>query len=285
MSVIREFVVRSKRWSAAAIVVYAVTLCRLAVARERIAVLIVVKDDIALSDGLTEVAISKLADKRNREFVGLRELLDRFAAIEAVRTKGLDQCVIEPQCLQQVGALADLDRAVIGTLRRRAGAFEVHLELIDVPNQVRVAHFERAHVAGERELIAAVRDGVDELFQRPTPPLDTKASRATRAPLPNAPSRAGAVSAKEVAGPPLKPERPRYVPYVSYGAAALGLLAFSAAAVTGSIAVAQPRGSSRSDAQADLRRREGYAHATNGLLIAGGVTSAVSAVSFVWYFR
>lgn len=51
----------------------------LAEARERLAVLIVVDGDPVLADNLTEVVISKVAEGRDRELVGLRELRGRLA--------------------------------------------------------------------------------------------------------------------------------------------------------------------------------------------------------------
>jgi hypothetical protein len=71
------------------------------------------------------------------------------------------------------------------------------------------------------------------------------------------------------------------LPYVAYGTAALAVVAFSAAAVTGTIGAARPTGASRAEVQADVERREGYASVANGLLVTGGVLAGVSIVTFV----
>jgi hypothetical protein len=69
------------------------------------------------------------------------------------------------------------------------------------------------------------------------------------------------------------------VRYVTYGAALVSALSFSASAITGSIAGGTPTGNTRAEVEADLHRREGYQTAAIGLLVSGAVFATVSLVS------
>ena len=69
------------------------------------------------------------------------------------------------------------------------------------------------------------------------------------------------------------------------GAAVLAAVAFSAAAVTGTIAEQEPVGATRVVAQADLEHRMRYATAANQLLVAGVVLSAAAGAAFAWWWR
>src|SRR5688572_27021376 len=75
-------------------------------ARERLAVFFVVDTDPALGENLTEVTIAKLAEARDFEFVGMRELAARLSEIPKVRDEGLGPCLETPACLAEVGVRA-----------------------------------------------------------------------------------------------------------------------------------------------------------------------------------
>ena len=72
-------------------------------------------------------------------------------------------------------------------------------------------------------------------------------------------------------------------PYVGFTAAGLAVVAFSTAAIAGSIASSPPSGDTRKAQQEDLERRQDYAVAANVAFVAGGVFSAVAVVAFVWH--
>ena len=84
------------------------------------------------------------------------------------------------------------------------------------------------------------------------------------------------------AAPPLS-SGPSVAPYVGFVAAGLAVVAFSTAAVAGSVANAPPSGDTRKLRQEDIERRENYAVAANVTLAAGGVFSAVAIVAFLWH--
>jgi len=75
------------------------------------------------------------------------------------------------------------------------------------------------------------------------------------------------------------------VPYAGAVATGLAAISFSAAAVTGTIAMQEPSGSTRAMAQADLDRRQGYATFANGMLAAGTVLAVAAGAAFTWWWR
>jgi TolB-like protein len=256
-------------------------------ARERLAVIILADGDSNLSDNLTEIAISKLAEARNREFVGLHELRSRLSDIDVVSSSGLAECLIQTECLRWVGITAGVERAVLGNVRRADDRWELTLELTNFHNARADARIVRSDLGGEQQLILAVQQGVTELFtaqaiQNPSLPAAVRTNTIPRYAEPKAQS---VVLPHATGSHPNDRTTPGFVPHVAYGGGALGVLAFSLAAATGIVATGAPSGVTRSAAQADLERRKGYARITNALLVSGGVISAVSAVTFVWYWH
>ena len=79
----------------------------------------------------------------------------------------------------------------------------------------------------------------------------------------------------------MKKEEDSVLPYIAYGSAALAVVAFSTAAVTGMLARQHPSGTGRAEVQEDVQRQKDYAALTNGLLVTGGVLAGVSAVTFI----
>jgi hypothetical protein len=258
------------------IVVFALALARPAAATTRLAVFIIA-DDAPLSNNLTEVAISRLAEKPGYELLGLRELEERLNELSTVKNDGLRACLAVPACVSEVGAMAGVESAVIGDVRREGDHFRLELALVDGKTGTPETRLSRESSLDLDQLISAVQIGVFELVPD-----------AEVAPRPGAPAAA--------ASPPPSRATPRgtedvprekksgggsVLPYVAYGTAALAVVAFSAAAVTGTIGAARPTGASRAEVQADVERREGYASVANGLLVTGGVLAGVSIVTFV----
>jgi hypothetical protein len=252
-------------------------------ARERLAVFFVVDTDPALGENLTEVTIAKLAEARDFEFVGMRELDARLSEIPKVRDDGLGPCLETPACLAEVGVRASAGRAVIGTVRREGANFELELALVHTKSALAEKRTRAQIPADLRLLIEAVQTATTELI-RPTetPPLSAP---ITPEPAPRSEPGATAPSSPLAfrTGPADRaPEPTSWKTYAGFGAAGLAIVAFSAAVITGGIATEPPTGSTRKQAQDDLERKKGYATAANVAFVAGGVFSAAAVVAFVW---
>jgi hypothetical protein len=256
-----------------------------AMARERLAVLIVA-EEAALADDLTEVAIAELAERRDRELVGMRELRGRLTGV--LPAAGLGACLEQPDCLARVGAAAGAELAVIGRLRRSGEGHLLDLSLADTRSAEIRARVSAAVPAGMDRLVAAVRQGVQQLFA-PDVAAPVPAPAAPVAAIPPAavaPAAAPAAAAPLLATKPAAVARPgAWLPYAGVAATALAAVSFSAAAVTGTIAMEEPVGSTRAIAQYDLERRKDYATTANALLLTGTLLSAAAGTAFVWWWR
>jgi len=263
------------RWTLL-LVVLGMAMARPAEAATRLAV-IIVADDAHLSNNLTEVAIARLADKTGYELLGLRELESRLNELSTVKSDGIRACLALSSCLSEVGGLAGTEKVVIGDVRREGDHYRLELALVVSQTGTPESRFSRDFPLDLDQLIAAVQQGVFELVPHAEvnpPPLALATS-----PLPPKPTESRAVV--EADRRAQKPAGESFVPYLAYGTAALAVVAFSAAAVTGTIGAARPVGNSRAEVQDDLERRRGYAAAANGLFVTGAVLTATSAVCFV----
>lgn len=262
---------------AAALVLSATTAP--AIARERLVVLMVADADPALADDLTEVAIATLAERRDRELVGARELRARLA--DVLPEGGLAACVDRVECLARVGVVASAARAVLGRVHSRGEGHHLELTLAETRTGEILGRVSTAVPAGIDPLIAAVRAGVGRLLAPDTTATHRTPPAVSLAALPS--EHTAAVSLVSKAPEPARPHA--WVPYAGGGAAVLAAIAFSAAAVTGTIAGEDPVGDTRVLAQADLEHRKAYATTANELLIAGGVLTAAAGAAFVWWLR
>jgi hypothetical protein len=264
---------------------------RAAAANDRLAVLVVVPGDPELSDNLTEVAIAKLAQRREHRLVGLSEVRESLGDI--VDKAGIGACVEQPACLSRLGAAARAEAALIGDVRQEAGSFTVRLALVDTRTAVRVAQSAATVPADMRQLIAAIRTGVASLFEpkaaTPLAPglVEPPDPATARSPQPSPPALE---LPRDHSPPPVSSmlareethARPRWFRAIGYGTGGAAVVALSAAAVTGSLATATPSGASRAEAAADLDRREHYATAANTLFAVGGALALVAIAAFVW---
>jgi hypothetical protein len=286
---------RARAPLAALVLLAAAGAARPAVARERLAVLIAVAGDRALADDLTEVAISIVAERSDRELVGTRELRGRLAGV--VPDGGLADCVARPACLAQVGAVAGADQAVIGTLRRDGGAYALTLSLTDMRTGESAAHHARAAPTDLPGLVAALRDGLRDLFERAAAP----AAAEPEAPAPPSPI-ASAAPPPLSASPPAAPAGPALdlathaepgragpgtpaVAYVGLGASLLATVAFSAAAIRGEEATGKLAGDTRAEMQMDLQHRKDEAGQANTLLVIGGALTVAAAAALAWWYH
>jgi hypothetical protein len=261
------------------LVLLLLALTRPAVAGTRLVVLIIA-DDAALSNNLTEVAISRLAEKPGYELLGLHELEDRLNELPTVKTQGLRACLALAACLSELSAMAHAERAVIGDVHREGDHYRLDFALVDAKTGTAPARLSRESPLELGPLISAVQIGVSELVpdaaiepRQPPPVAGVENPSQVRNGAPRAVEQTSTRDEKR--------EKSSVLPYVAYGSAALAVIAFSAAAVTGTLATAPPTGESRAEVQEDVDRKQDYATVANGLLIAGGVFTGVAVVTFV----
>lgn len=270
-------------------------LPRASSARERMAVMIIAGGDDALSDNLTEVAISTLAEAGEADLIGVRELRGRVGA--ALQGQTWDRCVADPVCLAGVLTAADAGRSLVGIVRRDADAFALSLSLDATKAPATPLAFSRLVPLDVPALIEAVKNGVTTLLAQGGP----VATGGSAAPAHLAPSAAATAAppaaplspAITASGPPpvslaltaKSPSRSSTPRYVGYAATVLTGVALSGAAITGVLANAKPTGATRAEEQADLDRRHQYATDTNRLLVLGGVLALAAAVAFIWSAR
>jgi hypothetical protein len=244
-------------------------------ARERLAVLVVTEEAPELADDLTELVIATLAERRDRELVGMRELRGRLGDI--LPEEGLGACIDNPGCLARLGAAAGAAEAVIVKVSPQDNGYLLDLALTDTRNAQTEAHATAA-ATEIAELVTALRVGVGKLFAprsldaRPPPAVASDPALAVAMPFP-------------VANAAASPRSRPWLPYAGAGALGLAAVSFSAAAITGTIAMEEPTGSTRAIAQADLERRGGYATIANGLLVVGVVLTAAAGAAFVEWWR
>src|SRR5262249_3731699 len=143
--------------------------------RERLAVLIVCDGDPNLSENLTEVAISTLAEYRNYDLVGSHELRPPLG--EILGGEGIASCLGHPACLAQIGAAAGATRAVIGDVRRTEDQFAVHVTLTETGTGRSEAESSRDVPMQMDRLIAAVQTAVSELSRPRVAPAERSTSR------------------------------------------------------------------------------------------------------------
>jgi len=283
--------------------------------RELVAVLIVADGDGSLSDNLTEVALSTLAGSREWDFVGLKELRTTLSRLEAIQRDGLEACLEHSMCRQDVVRASGATRAILGRVRARADRYSIVLSDATQPESDRV--LERSTAPTLRPLISGVQSAVRDLVFETEPAQGhvqqsaTGPSRPPQIPAlgeaepasaseshPLGPTNSGALGAPSTARSSAvvpasaalqldqRSARPSPTPparYVAYGAAAVSVLSFSAAAITGSIAAGAPTGNTRAEVEADLHRRDGYQTAAISLLVTGAVLATVSLVSLTFH--
>jgi hypothetical protein len=243
-------------------------------APHRTAVLIVAAaaTDAELADNVTEIAISWLAGRGRGEFVGTREFRRRLE--RSGSEDDLIRCCQEISCLRRTLDDLAIRRFVTGILLRQDGGVVIALSLTDAASGAieRSLRVTSADAAGS--LIRAVRDGIAGLFDARPAPVDLQLRRPTPGP------------AAEVVRPGAEtPRRWRWGVPLAYGSGALAVASFAGAGILGTLATAEPSGSTRADAQRDLQQRHVYATNANILWIAGGALLALSAAAFVWLRR
>ncbi len=248
-------------------------------AGDRLAVLIVADRDPDLSDNLTEVAISKLAERREHRLVGWRELHEQLPDILAGR--GIADCLDNPECLGRLGAAAHVDSALIGEVRQENDRFVVHMVLVDTSTAIRGAEFSESGGLDVAQLISIVRRGAGMVsaFKPARPSRPAAAAQVALQPAPPP------IGSPIVAATPPPPRRARWIAPVGYAAGGLAVVSLSAAVVTGTIGSAAPTGMTRAEAQSDLDRRDRYAGIANGLYVTAGALALSAIVLLISQLR
>jgi hypothetical protein len=246
--------------------------------RERTAVVIVAAGDVQLSDDLTELAIARIADRRDRDLIGIPELRPRLR--ELAGTDDLAGCVADPSCLAKLGGAAGAARALGGAVREADAGFLLKLVLIDTRTARQEAEVSVSVPRDQGQLIAALRTGIDDLLRAPSP-VTKPVSVATVPPPAGKPGNPSLLAQPPASGEESHP----IARNIGYAAGAVAVVAIVAAAVTGAIATGKPTGDNRRDAQADLERREDYATASTTLWITSGLASAVAVGALTWRWR
>jgi hypothetical protein len=257
---------------------------------ERLAVIIVVDEDSSLSDDLTEVAIAKLAERRDGRLVGILEL--RGALADLLSADAIDGCIERRDCLTRIQAVAGADALLIGVVRRREGQFVVDLSLVGVRGAGYGARFSETVPANLGRLIAVIQAGVIALFEPKVAPAPADPSYQPPAPSLRPPSLRlafdPAASPALLAEPPRKGGSARDVSRLAiygYGAGGVAVVSLSAAVVMGALATGTPRGETRAQQQADLNQEVRDARVANGLLILAGAAALSACAALVWHWR
>ena len=137
---------------------------------ERLAVLVLPDPGTpaVLADNLTEVALSRLAERRRGPVVGTAELRRRLSGIAGDRRA--NECVEDIACLGRVGVALGVRRVISGTVRQEDRQYMLNLVLTDIQTAKVEARFFRLVPGGLDALVAAIQEGTDELFVvRPAP--------------------------------------------------------------------------------------------------------------------
>jgi len=265
---------------------------RAAAASDRLAVLVVVDGDPALSDNLTEVAISKLAQRGDRLLVGLREVRESLS--DVLGESGIGACVEQPACLARIGAATRAESALIGDVRRENDQFSVRLSLVNTQTGAREAEFAATVPPDMKQLIATIRAGVASVFEPKVAPSVSPAANGSpdsgsepEMPFALPGLRTDAAPPASLVLPREAPPAPRnrWLTTVGYGAGALAVVALSAAIVTGVEATGKPTGTTRAETLSDLERREHDATIANSLFAVAGALAVASIAAFIWHWR
>jgi hypothetical protein len=241
---------------------------------DRLAVLVLAEGDPELSDNLTEVAISKLAQRRDRRLIGVRELREQLA--EILDGQGMAGCLARPDCLARIGAAALVETALLGDVRKGADHFEVRLVLVDTRTARHDAEFSESVPAEMGQLIAVIGRGVTALYAPKKPNLQPPAPPG---------SPAGLLQSDAGVHAETPPRRGTWATPYGFAAGGIAVASVSAAVVAGAYAGGSPVGNSRAQIETDLERRERYASLANGLALLGGVLAISAIAAFAWHWH
>jgi hypothetical protein len=229
--------------------------------------------DAAFADNLTEVAMARLATTPGRALVGTRELRHRGLP----ELTDLRRCVEQPPCLSNVAGPLGAQRAVVGVVDTRGDRFQISLALTDLASRQVQRRYAKQVDRSVPAIIASVQAGVDELLRPGPPPTRSLADEEAAPPA----ARTADVHLGDRVPAPAHP----WAAPVAYGCGAGALAALSTGVVFGSLAVVQPSGQTRAEAQMDLQRRKTYGRVGTTLIVSASALTMVSVATFIKYWH
>jgi hypothetical protein len=286
-------------------------------AAEKLAVLVLgtAEKDAELADNVTEVIISRVAQRGGVEIAGKEEFRARLGVESDQRAQ---VCLDDIGCLGRAAVSLGVRRIVAGSVGTRGKQYLFSLNLNNVETGKIDARVFRLVEGGVEDLIRAVQEGSDELFKPRVEPgkiqVETQPEGA-RVSIDNAylgvtPLISGTLLAgkhnvrveaddrfpwtSKVEVRPgqelqikLKPDnlpvRRSWPPTVAYGTAGLAVASFAAAGFLGVLSQLQPTGAQRADAQQDFDQKQRFALYANISFGAGALLAAVSTFFFIHY--
>lgn len=287
-------------------------------AADRVAVLILPEPgtDPSLADNVTELAIARIAERQSLEMVGTVELRRR---LQMEGQRPTLACLDDLACLGRLAVALGVSRVVGGSLRAySAERFLIHMTLTDVASGRVTGRFFRLVHNGIDQLIAAAREGTDELFRsRPEPgrirvesdpararvtiddlfvgttpalsgtllpgPHVVRVEQENRFPWQDTVLVKPATELEIKLTPDNLPRRRRWPGYVAFGGLGAAALSAGLGGVLGAMSQVQPDSGVRLRVQEDLRRREGLATTANVLFgCAAAIGLASSGLLYVY---
>jgi len=286
-------------------------------AAEKLAVLILAtaERDAELADNLTEVLIARVARQGTFEIAGKEEFRGRLGVENERRVQA---CLDDIACLGRAAVSLGVRRIVAGSLGTRGKQYLFNLNLDNVETGKIEARVFRLVEGGVEDLIRGVQEANDELFKPrvepgkievdSTPPgarvsIDNAYLGVT--PLISGTLLAGKHNVRVEADghfpwtskvevrpgqelqiklhPDNLPSRRAWPPYLAYGTAALGALAFATGGFLGELSQLQPNGDTRQAAQDDLQQKRRFALTANIAFGTGAVLALTSLFTFLRY--
>jgi hypothetical protein len=286
-------------------------------AAEKLAVLVLgtADKDAELADNVTEVIISRVAQRGGVEIAGKEEFRARLGVESDQRAQ---VCLDDVACLGRAAVSLGVRRIVAGSVGTRGKQYLFSLNLNDVETGKVEARVFRLVEGRVEDLIRAVQEGSDELFRPRVEPgkiqVETEPSGA-RVSIDNAylgvtPLISGTLLAgkhnvrveaderfpwtSRVEVRPgqdlqikLKPDnlpvRRSWPPTVAYGTAALAVASAAAGGFLGVLSQLQPTGATRAEAQDDFDQKRRFALYANVSFASAAVLGAVSLFFFIHY--
>jgi len=301
----------------ASLAVLALAAARPARAAEKLAVLVLgtADKDAELADNVTEVIISRVAQRGGVELAGKEEFRARLGVQNDQRAQ---TCLDDLGCLGRAAVSLGVRRIVAGSVGTRGKQYLFSLNLNNVEAGKVDARVFRLVEGGVEDLIRAVQEGTDELFKPRAEPgkiqVETQPDGA-RVSIDNAylgvtPLISGTLLAgkhnvrveaddrfpwtSRVEVRPgqdlqikLKPDnlpiRRSWPPTVAYGTAGLAIAAAAAGGFLGVLSQLQPTGATRAEAQDDFDQKKRFALYANIGYGTGALMALVSTFFFIHY--
>jgi hypothetical protein len=286
-------------------------------AAEKLAVLVIgtTEKDAELADNLTELIITRVAQRGGTELAGKEEFRARLGVENERRAQA---CIDDFGCLGRAAVSLGVRRIVVGTVGVRGKQFLFNLSLDNVESGKAENRVFRLVEGGVEHLIREVQEGTDELFRAKIEPGKIQVASVpagARVSIDNAylgvtPLISGTLLAghhhvrveadgrfpwtSTVEVLPAQelqikltsdnlPQRKHWPSYAAYGSAALAGVTYAAGGFLGVLSQLQPSGSTRADVQQDVEQKQRFARDANISFAAGAALSAVSLYFFIRY--